>query len=179
MAYLDIAALSATPLKTEPYDYLVVPDFVRARALFRASSPTIRACPAPARIRLSELDIDGHFKALLDELNGPEFRHAIEDKFGIDLLSRPTMFTVRGECRASDGKIHTNSTTKLDHRAPLHERDNGTRTAGGCASCATAPTSTTMPRKCRRTAARCSSSAARRIPGTAISRSTARGAPSR
>ncbi len=30
MAYLDIAALRATPLKSEPYDYLVVPDFVDA-----------------------------------------------------------------------------------------------------------------------------------------------------
>ena len=50
---------------------------------------------------------------MLDELNGPDFRHAIEEKFGIDLLSRPTMFTVRGECRASDGKIHTDSATKL------------------------------------------------------------------
>ena len=50
---------------------------------------------------------------MLDELDGPEFRRAIEEKFGLDLSARPTMFTVRGECRASDGKIHTDSLTKI------------------------------------------------------------------
>jgi len=112
MAYLDIAALRATPLKTEPYDYLVVPDFVRSDR-FPAVVGDYPQVPGPGSHPLSELHIDGNFKGLLDELNGPDFRHAIEEKFGIDLLSRPTMFTVRGECRAADGKIHTDSTTKL------------------------------------------------------------------
>jgi hypothetical protein len=101
MSYLDIAALNATPLKSEPYDYLVVPDFVRAER-FRSVASDYPEVPGPGSHPLSEVQIRGHFKGLLDELNGPEFRHAIEDKFGIDLLSRPTMFTVRGECRPSD-----------------------------------------------------------------------------
>ena len=49
MAYLDIAALGATPLKTEPYDYLVVPDFVRAERF-----PSVVAdYPRRARARLA------------------------------------------------------------------------------------------------------------------------------
>lgn len=112
MPYLDLEALGRTPLKTEPYDYLVVPDFVRAEQ-FRDVVADYPPVPGPGSHPLSELTISGHFRGLLDELNGPEFRHAVEDKFGIDLLSRPTMFTVRGECRASDGKIHTDSLTKL------------------------------------------------------------------
>ena len=112
MAYLDIDALERTPLKRKPYDYLVVPDFVRADR-FPGVVGDYPAVPGPGSHPLSEVGISGHFKALLDELNGPEFRHAIEAKFGIDLASRPTMFTVRGECRATDGKIHTDSTTKL------------------------------------------------------------------
>jgi hypothetical protein len=112
MPYLDLEALGRTPLKTEPYDYLVVPDFVRADQ-FRGVVANYPRVPGPGSHPLSELAISGHFKGLLDELNGAEFRHAVEDKFGIDLLSRPTMFTVRGECRASDGKIHTDSPTKL------------------------------------------------------------------
>lgn len=112
MGYLDIAALEATPLKTDPYDYLVVPDFVPAAAFpeVLADYPDV---PGPGSHPLPELSIGGHFKALIAELNGPQFRSAIEGKFGIDLSSRPTMFTVRGECRATDGKIHTDSTTKL------------------------------------------------------------------
>jgi SM-20-related protein len=112
MGYLDIAALNVTPLKTEPYDYLVVPDFVRAER-FPSVVADYPSVPGPGSHPLSELRVGGSFKGLLDELNGPEFRHSVEDKFGIDLLSRPTMFTVRGECRATDGKIHTDSVTKL------------------------------------------------------------------
>jgi SM-20-related protein len=112
MGYLDIDALRATPLKTDPYDYLVVPDFVRPESFaeLAADYPTV---PGPGSHPLSELQIGGHFQALIDELNGPDFRHAVEEKFGIDLLSRPTMFTVRGECRPGDGKIHLDSATKL------------------------------------------------------------------
>ncbi len=112
MGYLDIAAFRATPLKTDPYNYLVVPDFVRAEHFpeVLADYPEV---PGPGSHPLTEVEVGGHFKAMLDEMNGSEFRHAVEEKFGLDLLSRPTMFTVRGECRATDGKIHTDSATKL------------------------------------------------------------------
>ena len=113
MAYLDIAALQRNAAEDRALRLSRRAGFRARRALSATSSPTIRRVPGPGSHPLSELTIDGHFKGLLDELNGPEFRHAIEDKFGIDLLSRPTMFTVRGECRASDGKIHTDSATKL------------------------------------------------------------------
>lgn len=112
MAYLDIAALDATPLKSVPYDYLVVPNFVRTER-FGDVVGDYPAVPGPGSHPLPQLSIHGHFKALLEELNGPEFRAAIERKLGLDLSKRPTMFTVRGECRASDGKIHTDSATKI------------------------------------------------------------------
>ena len=112
MSYLNIDALRATPLKTDPYDYLVVPDFVRPER-FRDAVADYPSVPGPGSHPLTELEITGRFQALIDEMNGPDFRHAVEEKFGIDLLSRPTMFTIRGECRPSDGKIHTDSTTKL------------------------------------------------------------------
>ena len=112
MAYLDLAALRATPLKTEPYDYLVVPNFVRAER-FRDVIADYPAVPGPGSHPLAEVAIKGHFRALLAELRGPEFRRAVEDKLGLDLSSRPSMFTVRGECRSTDGKIHTDSATKL------------------------------------------------------------------
>jgi hypothetical protein len=112
MAYLNFDALNETELKREPYDYLVVPDFVRAERFAEvvADYPSV---PGPGSHPLTEVEIGGHFEALLDELEGPEFRKAVEQKFAIDLTSRPTMFTVRGECRPTDGKIHTDSTTKL------------------------------------------------------------------
>ncbi|MGH6925353.1 MAG: 2OG-Fe(II) oxygenase [Propylenella sp.] len=112
MGYLDIETLRATPLKTEPYEYLVVQNFVRPER-FREVAADYPAVPGPGSHPLGEVNVAGSFASLVDELNGTDFRHAVEEKFGIDLSSRPTMFTVRGECRASDGKIHTDSTTKL------------------------------------------------------------------
>ncbi len=112
MTYLDIAALEATPLKTEPYDYLVVPGFVRSDQ-FKSVLADYPKVPGPGSHPLPELVVEGHFRSLLDELDGPDFRRAIEQKFDIDLSLRPTMFTVRGTCRSTDGKIHTDSTTKL------------------------------------------------------------------
>ena len=40
-------------------------------------------------------------------------RRAIEDKFAIDLEGRPTMITLRGYSDGKDGRIHTDTATKL------------------------------------------------------------------
>lgn len=111
-SFLDMAALAATPLATDPYDHIVVPTFVRPEALagVLADYPEV---PGPGSHPPSELTIRGRFAALMAELDGPAFRKAIEEKFGIDLTGRPTMYTVRGWCRPTDGKIHTDSKTKI------------------------------------------------------------------
>lgn len=112
MSLIDIEALRATPLKTDPYDYFVVPAFVTGKALDSviADFPNIESTGS---IPPSELDIHGSFQQLLDEMNGPEFRAAIEEKFGLDLSDRPTMFTIRGYCARNNGKIHTDTKSKI------------------------------------------------------------------
>lgn len=112
MKYLDYEALNATPFKTDPYNYIVVPNFVRSEMFGDVFEdfPTIKSSGS---IPPSELKITGHFAKLLEEMDGPEFQSAIEKKFGIDLSGRPTMFTVRGRCRRTDGKIHTDSESKI------------------------------------------------------------------
>jgi hypothetical protein len=50
---------------------------------------------------------------LLDELDGPCFRQAMERKFEIDLAGRPKMLTIRGHARHKDGAVHTDTATKL------------------------------------------------------------------
>jgi SM-20-related protein len=112
MSLTDIEALKAAPMRTEPYDYVVVPGFVGPEALGRiaADFPTIAA---PGSFPPSELRIEGAFAELLAEMDGPAFREAVEAKFGLDLSGRPTMFTVRGQCRPNNGKVHTDSETKV------------------------------------------------------------------
>ncbi len=112
MTALDIDRLRATPLEALPYDHLVVPNFVRPESFgpIVAHFPDV---PGPGSHPPSMLRIKGAFADLLAEMEDTPFRAAIEDKFDIDLSNRPTMFTVRGFCRRADGKIHTDSTTKI------------------------------------------------------------------
>ncbi|HMM15625.1 MAG TPA: 2OG-Fe(II) oxygenase [Parvibaculum sp.] len=112
MSLIDIEALRATPLKRDPYDYFVVPGFVKGEALDKVIADFPRI-DSTGSIPPSELDIKGAFDRLLKEMDGPEFRKAIEEKFGLDLSSRPTMFTVRGNCARTNGKIHTDTESKI------------------------------------------------------------------
>ena len=112
MEYCDLDALERTPLQREPYDYLIVPEFLRADG-FKAAVCDYPEVPGPGSHPPAELNIHGAFKALMDELLGDGFRRAIERKFAIDLTDRPAMYTVRGFVRDKDGAIHTDSQTKL------------------------------------------------------------------
>ncbi|MEJ8572130.1 2OG-Fe(II) oxygenase [Microbaculum marinum] len=112
MSLLDYEALKRTDLQTEPYEWLIVPDFVRAEVFdeILADYPDV---PGPGSHPPSELTIAGRFADLMKELDGPVFQGLVEEKFAVDLSDKPTMYTVRGFCRKSDGKIHTDSETKI------------------------------------------------------------------
>ena len=111
-SYLDYEAFDNTPLNTAPYNYIVVPNFLR-QDKFQNVVADFPGVPGPGSHPPSELKIFGHFKAVMDELQGPQFQKAIEDKFAVDLTGKPTMYTVRGYCRENDGSIHTDSLTKI------------------------------------------------------------------
>ncbi|HXW20330.1 MAG TPA: 2OG-Fe(II) oxygenase [Roseiarcus sp.] len=112
MTYCDFATLESAPLERDPFEYVVVPNFIRQEK-FAAVVADYPEVPGPGSHPPAELDIRGQFAALIKELLGPEFRAAIERKFAIDLTGRPTMYTVRGFVREKDGAIHTDSTTKI------------------------------------------------------------------
>lgn len=110
--YVGIEAFRATPLLKEPFEHLIVERFIGPSALaeINADYPKISSSGS---FPVDELTFGSTFNAFLDELNSDEFREAFEEKFGIDLSGRPTITTVRGWCDAKDGKIHTDSTSKI------------------------------------------------------------------
>ena len=112
MSYCDFRALERTPLERDPFDFIVVPDFLKSDR-FAEVIRDYPVVPGPGSHPPSELVIRGHFERLVAELRGPEFQSAIERKFDIDLTGRPTMYTVRGFVREKDGSIHTDSETKI------------------------------------------------------------------
>ena len=109
---LDLDAFAKTPLSRDSFDHLVLPQFIKRESFDainedypkikqRGSFPVHRVAYGPA------------FARLLDQLESDEFRAAFERKFGIDLTGRPSTITVRGCCGPGDGRIHTDSLSKI------------------------------------------------------------------
>ena len=109
---LDLEAVRTAPLETDPFEHTVVTDFIRAGALERIRTDYPKFDRAGS-VPLSQLEYGPGFGALIQALEDPGFEAAISEKFGFDLEHRPTMFTVRMRCRTRDGKIHTDSVTKI------------------------------------------------------------------
>ena len=110
--YLRLEAFRATPLVQEPFEHLIV------SGIYRSGRARGDQCRLPADCFFGQLSrrsgqLRSGLPALLDELESDEFREAFEEKFSIDLSGRPTVTTVRGRCDLSDGRIHTDSTSKI------------------------------------------------------------------
>ncbi|MEQ8355903.1 MAG: 2OG-Fe(II) oxygenase [Kiloniellaceae bacterium] len=109
---LALDRFAATPLQRVPFDFLIVPGFLTTAALpaIERDFPEISSggsFPAPS------LKCGPAFTDLLGDLQGPAVTAAFAAKFELDLSGRPTMVTLRGQSRAKDGAIHTDSRSKL------------------------------------------------------------------
>jgi hypothetical protein len=125
---LDLHRLRAAPLLRDPFDFIVVEEFLRRDALSSlvVDFPEIRR---HGSFPVDTLAYGPAFARLVAALTGAELRHAIEEKFGIDLGHRPTLLTVRGRSDGKDGRIHTDSASKiitlLLYMNPVWERAAG------------------------------------------------------
>ena len=109
---LDLDAFAAAPLIEDPFAYVILPGFVRteARSGINADYPAIAQ---RGSFPVTQLSFGPRFQQLVDELNSDEFRSACAAKFSVDLSGRPSTITVRGRCDRRDGKIHTDSISKI------------------------------------------------------------------
>jgi hypothetical protein len=112
LSMLDLERFRNTPLTSEPFEFLIVPEFVRAQARLAIDNDYPEVA-RPGSFPLREVTYGPGFAKLIEELRSDEFRQAFEEKFGVDLTNRPDMITVRGRCSEKDGKIHTDSETKI------------------------------------------------------------------
>jgi SM-20-related protein len=109
---INLQRFHATPLIREPFEYVIVPGFVResARWPLEADFPCIRE---PGSFPLRALHAGPAFRRLVSELTGPEMCAAFSRKFALDLAELPTVVTVRGRCGPKDGTIHTDLPGKV------------------------------------------------------------------
>ncbi len=111
-SFLDLDSFRSRPLERTPFDHMILPQFLRPEFVPAVSAdfPKITkggSFPAPS------LNCGPTFTRLLEELQSPAVTAAFAEKFDMDLTGRPTMVTLRGMSREKDGRIHTDSRSKL------------------------------------------------------------------
>ena len=108
----DYGRLEATPLRTDPYNHVLVEDFVteQAQPLLVRDYPEISV---PGNVEPGEVPQGPTFDVLLEELNSPRFRDAIGAKFGLDLTQTEPTIGLRSLAEATDGRIHHDHRSKL------------------------------------------------------------------
>jgi hypothetical protein len=109
---LNLSKLAAAEFHAEPFEYLLVEDFLEPDCK-RAIVEDFPRVEKSGSFPLSRVSYGPAFKQLTDELLGPDFAAAVGAKFSLDLSPYPTMLTVRGQCDGSDGQIHTDSKDKV------------------------------------------------------------------
>ena len=109
---LNFDALRRSALSHDPFDHVVVDDFLPAIAAPAVATdfPTIHATGS---FPLSELSYGPAFAELMGELNGPEFESSLGDLFGLDLSKYVRVITIRGRVGAHDGGVHTDAKWKI------------------------------------------------------------------
>ncbi len=112
MAHLNLEKLRAAKVESEPYSFVVVPNFLNAESVSRinATYPNIEK---GGSYPIESLDNTMAIKEVIQELDSPEFEAVIEEKFEVNLEGRPKMYSLRGYTRAKDGSIHTDSKDKI------------------------------------------------------------------
>jgi hypothetical protein len=109
---LDLAAFDVALLEREPFDHLIAPRFLSraAQAEVLAEFPVSdHGGVEPARATRP----GGALDRLLGELRDPDLTRRFAEKFGVALDPETLMITMRSRCRPEDGKIHTDSTSKV------------------------------------------------------------------
>ena len=109
---LDLEALRAADAAHDPFDYVIVPGFVRPDAVAAAGHDFPRIGRAGS-FPLKALRYGAAFAGLIEALASAPVAALLSDKLGIAIEGRPTMVTVRGRTGPRDGFIPTDSTTKI------------------------------------------------------------------
>jgi hypothetical protein len=112
MDLLDLDAFDRTPLARDPFDFVVVRNFLQpgAAAVVCADFPRI---DHPGLLPAADAGGGPRFSELVDTLRSPAVGRAFGRKFGLDLKAHTLMVTVRGRCQAKDGRIHVDSKDKV------------------------------------------------------------------
>ncbi|MEZ5508140.1 MAG: 2OG-Fe(II) oxygenase [Gammaproteobacteria bacterium] len=109
---LNLNALRNAPVQTDPYPFFTVDQSILPDDVMNVIKdfPKIQD---GGSFNLDDVKYGPQFDRLLKNLDTPEFRKILCDKFDVDVMDLPMMITLRGYSRQKDGRIHTDSKTKV------------------------------------------------------------------
>lgn len=109
---LNVESLRAAPVQTDPFPFFSVERSIDDSQLAGVLQdfPHIED---GGSFNVDDVEISPRFQQFLQSIDSVEFRQIIRDKFSVDVMDLPMMMTLRGYSRKKDGRIHTDSKTKL------------------------------------------------------------------
>jgi SM-20-related protein len=112
MVGLDWRAIDTAKLASEPFDHIALNQVLEpaCASVLPREYPAIRS---PGSFSLADAPPGPILSGLVDDLLSQRFRARMEQIFGLNLEGRPAVVTLRGQCSARDGRIHTDSKSKI------------------------------------------------------------------
>ncbi len=108
----DYDAFEQAPLERDPFDYLIVPHFIRPAAL-EAINADYPAIEGPGNFAPERLRYGPAFATFIDALQGPELAARFSARFGVELGDCHPTIAIRRYSEATDGNIHTDHKSKV------------------------------------------------------------------
>lgn len=112
MRVLNLESVTGAAPITEPYRH-----FIGSQALKDDAAPAVlRDFPTIKQtgfFPVGDLPVAGAFQDLVADVQDPAFSAAVGEKLDLPLTEKPKLITLRHWSAASDGRIHTDSVSKL------------------------------------------------------------------
>jgi hypothetical protein len=109
---LKLDALKNAEVANTPYPYFVVENAL-ADSEVQAVIQDFPKIEQGGSFNIEDVEIKPNFDRFLKSLDTPEFRQILTDKFDVNVMEHPMMITLRGYSRQKDGRIHSDSKSKL------------------------------------------------------------------
>lgn len=109
--YIDIEKFSQTARMDDPFQFAIVPEFLRPERL-DAVNEDFPPIEKAGNFPIDELTYGPRFKAFIEEIRSPSFQTEIEKKFNINLSNLHHLITIRAFSHKTDGNIHTDAPAK-------------------------------------------------------------------
>lgn len=109
---INLEAIWQTPVNARPFKYFVAENLLQPADLAELESD-FPHLEQPGAFPLQDVDYGPAFARLLEQVRSRDFIYLIGKKLQINLTRKPLFISVRGQSRISDGRIHTDSKSRV------------------------------------------------------------------